>query len=169
MKEEKINPYEMAKRQIDIATKYLTLETGLIDKLRNTKRELTVHFPVKMDDGKVKIFTGYRIQHNITRGPAKGGIRYHPDVDIDEVRALAMWMAWKSAVVNIPFGGAEGGVQCNPKEMSLNEIEHMTRRFIWEISVGDDRDDHGRPCPGRIRRQYLLFQRRPGQDAMRNL
>lgn len=135
MKEEKINPFEMARKQIDIASKYLTLESGLIDKLRNTKRELTVHFPVKMDDGAVKIYTGYRIQHNITRGPAKGGIRYHPDVDVDEVRALAMWMTWKSAVVNIPFGGAKGGVQCNPKEMSANEIEHMTRRFIWEISV----------------------------------
>jgi len=135
MKEEKINPFEMARKQIDIAAKYLDLEPGLIGKLRNTKRELTVHFPIKMDDGTVKIFTGYRIQHNITRGPAKGGIRYHPDVDIDEVRALAMWMTWKSAVVNIPFGGAKGGIQCNPKEMSLSEIEHMTRRFIWEISI----------------------------------
>ena len=135
MKEEKINPFEMARKQIDIAAKYLDLEPGLIGKMRNTKRELTVHFPIKMDDGTVKIFTGYRIQHNITRGPAKGGIRYHPDVDIDEVRALAMWMTWKSAVVNIPFGGAKGGIQCNPKEMSLSEIEHMTRRFIWEISI----------------------------------
>jgi glutamate dehydrogenase (NAD(P)+) len=135
MKEGKINSFEMAKKQIEIASEYLDLESGLIEKLKNTKRELTVHFPVKMDDGSVNIFTGYRIQHNITRGPAKGGIRYHPDVDIDEVRALAMWMTWKSAVVNIPFGGAKGGVQCNPKEMSLNEIEHMTRRFTWEISI----------------------------------
>src|SRR3990170_1365251 len=115
---EKINPFGMARRQVDIAAEYLNLESGLIEKLKNTKRELTVHFPVKMDDGTLKIFTGYRIQHNITRGPAKGGIRYHSDVDIDDVRALAMWMTWKSAVVNIPFGGAKGGVQCNPKEMS---------------------------------------------------
>ena len=132
---EKINPFEMARKQIDIASKYLDLEPGLIGKLKHTKRELIVHFPVKMDDGAVRIFTGYRVQHNITRGPAKGGIRYHPDVDLDEVRALAMWMTWKSAVVNIPFGGAKGGVQCNPKEMSLNEIEHLTRRFTWEISL----------------------------------
>ena len=142
MKEEKVNPFEMAKKQIDIAAQYLDLETGLIEKLRNTKRELTVHFPVKMDSGAVKIFTGYRVQHDVARGPAKGGIRYHPDVDIDEVRALAMWMTWKSAVVNIPFGGAKGGVQCNPKEMSQQEIERLTRRFIWEISgmLGPEQD-----------------------------
>jgi glutamate dehydrogenase (NAD(P)+) len=131
----KINPYEMAKRQIDIAAKYLNLESGFVEKMKNTKRELIVHFPVKMDDGSVKIFTGYRVQHDVSRGPAKGGIRYHPDVDLDEVRALAMWMTWKSAVVNIPFGGAKGGVQCNPKEMSLKEIENLTRRFTWEISL----------------------------------
>jgi hypothetical protein len=131
----KINSFEMAKKQVDIASKYLNLDPGFVEKLKVTKRELIVHFPVEMDDKKVKIFTGYRIQHNITRGPAKGGIRYHPDVDIDEVRALAMWMTWKSAVVNIPFGGAKGGVQCNPKDMSLHEIEHLTRRFTWEISM----------------------------------
>ena len=135
MKGERINPFEMAKRQIDTAAEYLDLDPGLLDKLKNTKRELIVHFPVKMDDGTVKMFTGYRVQHDVARGPAKGGIRYHPDVDLDEVRALAMWMTWKSAVVNIPFGGAKGGVQCNPKEMSLHEIEHLTRRFTWEISI----------------------------------
>jgi glutamate dehydrogenase (NAD(P)+) len=129
------SPFEMAKKQVDIAAKYLNLDPGSIDKLKNTKRELIVHFPVEMDNGKVKIFTGYRVQHNVARGPAKGGIRYHPDVDLDEVRALAMWMTWKSAVVNIPFGGAKGGVQCNPKQMSLHEIEHLTRRFTWEISL----------------------------------
>ncbi len=102
---EKINPFEMAKKQVDIAAKYLNLDAGSIEKLKNTKRELIVHFPVEMDDKKVKIFTGYRVQHNVARGPAKGGIRYHPDVDLDEMRALAMWMTWKSAVVNIPFGG----------------------------------------------------------------
>jgi len=132
---EKINPFEVAKRQIDIAAKYLNLESGFLEKLKHTKRELIVHFPVKMDDGTVKVFTGYRVQHDVSRGPAKGGIRYHPDVDLDEVRALAMWMTWKSAVVNIPFGGAKGGVQCNPKEMSLHEIERLTRRFTWEISI----------------------------------
>ena len=132
---EKTNSFEMAKKQVDIAAKYLNLDPGSIDKLKNTKRELIVHFPVEMDNGKVQIFTGYRVQHNVARGPAKGGIRYHPDVDLDEVRALAMWMTWKSAVVNIPFGGAKGGVQCNPKQMSLHEIEHLTRRFTWEISL----------------------------------
>jgi len=133
--DEKINSFEVAKKQIDIAAKYLNVDPGLLEKLKHTKRELIVHFPVKMDDGTVKVFTGYRVQHDVSRGPAKGGIRYHPDVDLDEVRALAMWMTWKSAVVNIPFGGAKGGVQCNPKEMSLHEIEHMTRRFTWEISM----------------------------------
>ncbi len=134
-KGEKINPFEMAKKQVDIAAKYLDLDPGSVEKLKSTKRELIVHFPVQMDKGTVKIFTGFRVQHNVARGPAKGGIRYHPDVDLDEVRALAMWMTWKSAVVNIPFGGAKGGVQCLPKEMSLHEIEHVTRRFTWEISM----------------------------------
>lgn len=134
-KNEKINSFEMAKKQVDIAAKYLNLDPGAAEKLKSTKRELIVHFPVEMDKGTIKIFTGFRVQHNVARGPAKGGIRYHPDVDLDEVRALAMWMTWKSAVVNIPFGGAKGGVQCNPKEMSLHEIEHVTRRFTWEISM----------------------------------
>jgi glutamate dehydrogenase (NAD(P)+) len=134
-KNEKMNSFEMAKKQVDIAAKHLNLDPGSVAKLKSTKRELIVHFPVEMDNGSVKIFTGYRIQHNVARGPAKGGIRYHPDVDLDEMRALAMWMTWKSAVVNIPFGGAKGGVQCNPKEMSLHEIEHLTRRFTWEISM----------------------------------
>jgi glutamate dehydrogenase (NAD(P)+) len=132
---EKMNLFEMAKKRVDIAAKYLNLDPGTIEMLKNTKRELIVHFPVQMDNGTIRIFTGYRVQHNIARGPAKGGIRYHPDVDLDEMRALAMWMTWKSAVVNIPFGGAKGGVQCNPKEMSLREIEHLTRRFTWEISL----------------------------------
>ncbi len=133
--DEKVNSFEIAKKQVDLAAKYLNLDAGSIEKLKNTKRELIVHFPVQMDNGKLNIFTGYRVQHNVARGPAKGGIRYHPDVDLDEVRALSMWMTWKSAVVNIPFGGAKGGVQCNPKEMSLHEIEHLTRRFTWEISM----------------------------------
>jgi glutamate dehydrogenase (NAD(P)+) len=110
--------------------------------LRVAKRELTVHFPVLMDDGSVKSFTGYRVQHNLARGPGKGGIRYHQNVTLDEVRALAMWMSWKSAVVNIPFGGAKGGVVVDPANLSLRELEHLTRRFTTEISplIGSDGD-----------------------------
>jgi glutamate dehydrogenase (NAD(P)+) len=130
-----VNPLEVAQRQVDIASKHLDVDPGILEKIKQTRRELIVHFPAKMDDGTVKIFTGYRVQHNDTRGPFKGGIRYHPQVNLDEVRALAMWMTWKTAVVNIPFGGAKGAVQCNPKEMSSDELERMTRRFAWEISV----------------------------------
>ena len=129
-------------KQVEIAAERLHLDRGVCEKIKQTKRELTVNFPVKMDDGAIKIFTGYRIQHNTTRGPAKGGIRYHPDVDLDEVKALAMWMTWKCAVVNIPFGGAKGGVTCDPKSMSPRELENMTRRYMYEISmmIGPDRD-----------------------------
>jgi glutamate dehydrogenase (NAD(P)+) len=141
-KKNKINPLDVAMKQLDIAIERLKLDPGLYQKLKHTKRELIVHFPVKMEDGSIKIFTGYRVQHNVDRGPGKGGIRYHPDVDLDEVRALAMWMTWKAAVVNIPFGGAKGGVQCDPKSMSLHELENMTRRFTWEIAmmIGPDQD-----------------------------
>jgi glutamate dehydrogenase (NAD(P)+) len=141
-KEKKINPLDVAMRQVDIAAERLKLDPGIGEKIKKTKRELIVHFPVKMDDGSVEIFTGYRVQHNVTRGPGKGGVRYHPDVDLDEVRALAMWMTWKAAVVNIPFGGAKGGVQCNPKSMSPRELENMTRRYTWEIAmmIGPDQD-----------------------------
>jgi glutamate dehydrogenase (NAD(P)+) len=136
------NPYEIARKQVDIAGRYLDLNPGILEMLKHTKRELEVHFPVKMDDGSMQIFTGYRVVHNPARGPAKGGIRYHPDVNLDEVRALSMWMTWKSAVVNIPFGGAKGGVCCNPKEMSLREIENLTRRFTYEIApyIGPESD-----------------------------
>ncbi|MCC6177851.1 MAG: Glu/Leu/Phe/Val dehydrogenase [Chloroflexi bacterium] len=103
--------------------------------LREPRRELIVHFPVEMDDGTISVFTGYRIQHNLSRGPAKGGIRYHPDVTLDEVKALAMWMTWKCAVVRIPYGGAKGGVVCNPKQLSMRELERLTRRYATEISV----------------------------------
>ena len=141
-KSHKINPLDVAMKQVDIAAEKLKLDPSLSEMIKQTKRELIVHFPVKMDDGSIKMFTGYRVQHNMTRGPAKGGIRYHPDVDLDEVRALAMWMTWKAAVVNIPFGGAKGGVQCDPKSMSLRELENMTRRFTWEIAfmIGPDQD-----------------------------
>ncbi len=138
----KINPLDVARKQIDIVGQYLDVDKGLLEKLKQTKRDVIVHFPVKMDDGSMRVYTGYRVVHSDTRGPAKGGIRYHPDVDLDEVRALAIWMTWKAAVVNIPFGGAKGAVQCNPKEMSLREIENMTRRFTWEISplIGPESD-----------------------------
>jgi glutamate dehydrogenase (NAD(P)+) len=140
MKEE--NPLEIARRQLEIVRPYLDVEEGFLEKLRYTKRDVIVNFPVRMDDGSVRMFTGYRVVHNDVRGPAKGGIRYHPDVDLDEVRALAMWMTWKAAVVNIPYGGAKGGVRCNPKEMSLQELENLTRRFTWEISplIGPESD-----------------------------
>src|SRR5436190_19728502 len=110
--------------------------------LRKPKCELIMNFPVQLDTGHVEMFTGYRVHHNITRGEASGGIRYSPDVSLNEVKALAMWMTWKCAVVNIPFGGAKGGIIVNPRELSLNELEHMTRRFATEISIliGSDCD-----------------------------
>jgi glutamate dehydrogenase (NAD(P)+) len=129
------NPYEIAQRQFDNAANYLDLKAGIKAKLRLPKRELTVNFPVKMDDDSIQMFTGHRVQHSLARGPAKGGIRYHPDVTLDEVRALAMWMTWKCAVVGIPYGGAKGGVVCNPKVMSARELERLTRRFTSEIAV----------------------------------
>lgn len=139
---ESLNPFQIAQEQVEIASRYLQTDPGIIEMLKHTKRDLIVHFPVKMDDGTIRVFTGYRVVHNSARGPAKGGIRYHPHVDLDEVRSLAMWMSWKTAVVNIPFGGAKGGVQCNPKEMSTKEIENLTRRFTWEIApfIGPESD-----------------------------
>jgi len=121
--------------QFDKAAAYLPLKAGIREMLRYPKRELTVNFPVKMDDGSVKMFTGYRVHHSAVRGPTKGGIRYHPDVTLDEVRALAMWMTWKCAVVGIPYGGAKGGVVCDPKKMSQSELENLTRRYATEIAV----------------------------------
>lgn len=137
-----VNPYKMAIKQIDVVAPYLDVDEGILEKLRYPRRELTVHCPVKMDDGSLKVFKGYRVTHNDTRGPAKGGLRYHPDVDLDEVKALAMWMTWKAAVVNIPYGGAKGGVKCNPPEMSQAELEKVTRRFTWEIAplIGPESD-----------------------------
>ncbi len=139
---DKKSPYEIAQEQFDLAANKMGLEENLRCILRVPKRELTVHFPVRMDDGSIKSFTGYRVQHNMTRGPGKGGIRYHQDVTLDEVRALAMWMTWKSAVVNIPFGGAKGGVVVNPQKLSMRELENLTRRFATEISplIGQDGD-----------------------------
>jgi glutamate dehydrogenase (NAD(P)+) len=139
---ETTNSFEIARQQLAIVAEKLQLDPGLHEILRNPKRELTVHFPVLMDDGAVRIFTGYRVHHNLTRGPAKGGIRYHPETDIDEVRALAFWMTVKCAIVNIPFGGAKGGVVCDPTKMSAGELERMTRRYTAEIAIllGPDKD-----------------------------
>jgi glutamate dehydrogenase (NAD(P)+) len=137
-----VNPWEMACQQFFQAADLMGLEDGLREVLSTCKRELTVHFPVKMDDGSIHVFTGYRVQHNLARGPAKGGIRYAPDVTLDEIKALAMWMTWKCAVVGIPFGGAKGGVVCDPKRMSQRELENLTRRYTTEISIliGPERD-----------------------------
>ena len=120
--------------QFDRAARILNLDPGLAESLKASKRELTVNFPVKMDNGDIKTFTGFRIHHNTARGPTKGGIRYAPHVSLDEVRALAMWMTWKCAIVNIPYGGAKGGVVCDPKLLSLRELEGLTRRFTTEIT-----------------------------------
>lgn len=129
------NAYVSALRQFDKAVSYLNLKAGIVEYLRTTKRELTVNFPVQMDDESVRVFTGYRIHHNTALGPTKGGIRYHPDVTLDEVRALAMWMTWKCALVGIPYGGAKGGVICEPKTLSVRELEKLTRRYATEIGV----------------------------------
>ena len=126
--------FAMATQQFNTAADKLGLDDGLRDVLGSCKREFTVNFPVKMDSGDIQVFTGHRVHHNVTRGPAKGGIRYHPDVTLDEVKALAMWMTWKCAVTNIPFGGGKGGVTCNPKSMSQGELERLTRRYATEIS-----------------------------------
>ena len=137
-----INPWMVAQQQFDLAAERLNLDAGLRRVLREPRRELTVHFPVKMDDGSVQVFTGFRVQHNLGRGPAKGGIRYHQDVTIDEVKALAMWMTWKCAVVGIPYGGGKGGVIVDPKKLSQKELEGLSRRFFTEIEVliGPERD-----------------------------
>ena len=132
----------MAQRQLDEVGMLIGLNESLHGYLRQPKRVLEVSIPARMDNGGFRMFTGYRVQHNLSRGPGKGGIRFHPDVTLDEVKALAMWMTWKCALVNIPFGGAKGGVICNPKEMSLQELENLTRRFTTEISIiiGPEKD-----------------------------
>lgn len=127
--------FEMAQSRFDAAADKLRLNPNVRGVLREPRRELTVHFPVEMEDGSIQVFTGYRVQHNLARGPAKGGIRYHPAVGLEEVKALAMLMTWKCAVVKIPYGGAKGAVVCDPKQMSLRELERLTRRYATEISV----------------------------------
>jgi glutamate dehydrogenase (NAD(P)+) len=130
-----VNVWEMAVAQLDNVARVIDLEPGLHELLRYPKRELTVHFPVALDDGSLRMLTGHRVQHNSSLGPTKGGIRYSPDVTLDEVRALAMWMTWKSAIVGLPYGGAKGGVAVDPKGLSLRELERLTRRFTTEIGI----------------------------------
>ena len=139
---EELNPFKIAQRQFEAAADYLNLDESMRQVLKNAKRQLVVSIPVRMDGGEVRVFEGYRVQHNIARGPAKGGIRFHPNVTLDEVKALASWMTWKCATVGIPYGGGKGGVVCDPKSMSRGELERLTRRYAFEIApiIGPDRD-----------------------------
>ncbi|MGI0089452.1 MAG: Glu/Leu/Phe/Val family dehydrogenase [Nitrosopumilaceae archaeon] len=138
----KIDPWKNALKQLDDAAKILKLDAGVRDMLGTPKKVLTVALPVKMDNGKIKVFTGFRSQHNDFRGPHKGGIRYHPDVTIEEVKALSMWMTWKCAIVDVPFGGGKGGIICDPKKLSDGEKERLTRRYAYAISeiIGPGKD-----------------------------
>jgi len=142
LQSEETNPFLMVQQQIDAICQKINISETCRVRIRECERELIVRFPVKMDDGHVELFTGYRIQHNDSRGPSKGGIRYHPDVTLDDTRALATLMTLKSAVVNIPYGGAKGAVACDPKKLSRNELERLTRRYASEISliIGPERD-----------------------------
>src|SRR5450432_1974612 len=140
--EQEINPWEAQAARFDFAAKKLNLDEGLWKVLRYPTREIIVHIPVMMDNGNIEVFTGFRVQHSLARGPGKGGIRFAPTVTLDEVRALASWMTWKCAVVNIPFGGAKGGVICDPTTLSRGELERITRRYTAELSewIGPERD-----------------------------
>src|SRR4030066_2275378 len=142
MSKAKPNPLDVALHQLGMAAEYLNLDLGIHEVLKYPKRALIVSLPVKMDNGSVKVFLGCRVQHNDARGPFKGGLRYHPDVTLDEVTALAMWMTWKCAVVGLPYGGAKGGVACDPKKMSMGELERLTRRYVSLIAdyLGPHRD-----------------------------
>ncbi len=140
--EQETNPWLAAEARFDEAADRLNLDDGMCKVLRSPTKEITVHIPVQLDDGRLEVFTGYRVQHSIARGPGKGGIRFGPDVTLDEVRALASWMTWKCAVVNIPFGGAKGGVICDPHLLSDGELERVTRRYTAEIIefLGPEKD-----------------------------
>jgi glutamate dehydrogenase (NAD(P)+) len=132
--EEDLNPFHVAQMQFDRAMQHLPeLHDGLVEFLKSPDRTIAINFPVEMDDGSVRTFTGYRVLHSRVRGPGKGGMRYHPDVTGDEVRALAGWMTWKTALLDVPFGGAKGGVICDPKQMSEHELRRVTRRFISDL------------------------------------
>src|SRR5579862_6589301 len=136
------NVWEMAQHQLDEVALLIGLNESIHGFLRHQKRVIEVSIPTRTDDGNFRMYTGYRVQHNMSRGPGKGGIRFHPEVTLDEVKALAMWMTWKCALVNIPFGGAKGGVICDPKHMSMQELENLTRRYTSEISIiiGPEKD-----------------------------
>ncbi len=136
------NPFEAMSERFDRAAQLLGLEADLYAVMRVPSREIKVYIPVRMDSGHIEVFEGYRVQHNFARGPAKGGIRYAPDVTLDEVKALSAWMTWKCAVVNVPFGGAKGGIICNPHQMSIGELERLTRRYTSELIdfIGPDKD-----------------------------
>src|SRR5438477_2748116 len=140
--EQELNPWEAQAARFDFAAQKLNLNEGLWKILRYPSREIIVHIPVSMDDGRLEVFTGFRVQHSIARGPAKGGVRYSPDVNLDEIRALASWMTWKCAVVNIPFGGAKGGIIVDPKKLSNAELEKLTRRYTAELIefIGPEKD-----------------------------
>lgn len=129
-----INPFSVALKQLDEASKIIGIDKGMHDVLAQPKRILIVSIPTRMDNDEIHVFTGFRSQHNDARGPFKGGIRYHPQVSIDEVKALSMWMTWKCAIANIPYGGGKGGIICNPKQMSTGELERMTRRYAYAIA-----------------------------------
>ena len=139
---EDLNPFRIAQIQFDMAAEFLKIDPGLRQILRTPKRVMEVSIPIKLDNGQVKVFTGYRVQHNMARGPAKGGVRYHPNLTLDEVKALASWMTWKTATVNVPYGGAKGGVICDPHKMSMGEVERMTRRYTAELIefIGPEKD-----------------------------
>lgn len=136
------NPYELAKSQLRRVGEVFAIDPNLIGVLSHCKKAVEASIPVSMDDGSIEVFTGYRVTHNIARGPSKGGIRYHPDVTLDEVKSLSMWMTWKCALMALPFGGAKGGVVCDPKKLGASELERMTRRFTSEIinDIGPERD-----------------------------
>jgi glutamate dehydrogenase (NAD(P)+) len=140
--EQEINAWEAQAARFDLAAQKLNLDEGLWKILRSPNREIILHIPVQMDDGRLEVFTGFRVQHSIARGPSKGGVRFTPDLNLEEVRALAAWMTWKCAVVNIPFGGAKGGVICDPKKLSLGELERITRRYTAELCefIGPEKD-----------------------------
>jgi glutamate dehydrogenase/leucine dehydrogenase len=141
-REDRPNPWDIARQQLKVAADLLDLDEGARETLGTPRKCLTVAVPVRMDNGKTKVFTGHRVQHSTTRGPAKGGIRYHPDVTLDEVKALAMWMTWKTSVMGLPYGGGKGGITCDPKSMSQGELERMTRRYTSEILpiIGPEKD-----------------------------
>src|SRR5262249_43887795 len=136
------NPYEIARQQLRLVGTTFNIDPNLISVLQECKKAVEVAIPISMDDGSIRSFNGYRVQHNVARGPSKGGIRYHPDVTLDEVKALSMWMTWKCSLMNIPFGGAKGGIICDPKAMSVRELERMTRRYTSEIimEIGPEKD-----------------------------